>query len=225
LRAIDSGAFRHLHLFEKGVREHRTLDAALRELPDSQQRRITLHPRSDFNHDLPVLLESGVVPLDRPCFAFLDPNATELGWETVARLAGYKTLIAGSDPLLQCKVELWVLVNTHQALWRLLPKDPTRYQVPPHPEILDWVMGGRDAWWDLWGAPHGGPSGLAIRYADRLRDVLGYRWAVPQLIKDPATGQPAYFMIHASDHPAAHTFMRSARRFKLRDDHLPGMAP
>jgi hypothetical protein len=52
---------------------------------------------------------------------------------------------------------------------------------------------------------------LLARYCDRLRQ-LGYTFVTPQLVNDPKTGQAQYWMIHASDHDAAWSFMRWAKR-------------
>jgi len=225
LRAITSGAFRHVHLFESDQAKHKQLSTAIASL-DRHRCEVALHPPCDANQGIPALLDSGEVSLDRPCFAFLDPNSTQLDWATVESLANYKdyaptksgSSLGGS---INCKVELWVLVNTHQALNRLLPRDRAKYEVPTHATVLDRVMGDRDAWWDIW---QGAPGNLATRYAERLRDVLGYGWSHPQLVNDPQSHRPQYHMVHASDHPNAHTLMRSAKKSRMQDQSsLPGL--
>ncbi len=226
LRAAESTCFKSLHLFEMGRNEHQRLTSAIAALPDATRAKVCVHPRGDANELVPKLLESGQVPKDKPCFAFLDPNSTELDWQTVASLARYKQYVPSPTDKrkpLECKTELWILVNTHQALGRLMPADRVKHRVPPHAGVLDRVMGGREAWWDIWGAHFGsGPVMPGLRYADRLISEFGYRWSNAQLVRDPKTKRPVYFMVHASDHPAAHSFMRSAKRDRWEMPQLPG---
>ncbi len=222
--AIEARAFRHLHLFEKDQATMADLRYNLGyHYPQRRRRGVHLY-EGDFNDEIVRLLDEGLVLRDKPCFAFLDPNSTELAWSTVERLAGYKEPVA---PPGTCKVELWILFNTHQAFGRLVDRQssPT-YELSGRAKALDRVMGSRDAWWQLYkdGAHI---NAFARRYADRLRDELGYGFAHPQLISDPTTGAPQYFMIHASDHPAAFDFMRWAKTQSCYFDnteHLPGMA-
>lgn len=227
LRAVEEGAFRQLHFFELNRGKHQRLGQAVAGLTESQQQRCHLWPKpADSNAAIPELLASGDVPVDKPCFAFLDPNSTELGWDLVTALAGYKSYEPpgpGERTPRHCKVELWVLLNTHQALLRLLPKNRAKYPTPPFAHKLDFVMGDRDAWLDLWTTPTASSSALADRYAERLHSVLGYRATHAQAVRDPETDAIVYFMIHASDHPNAETIMRSAKRSRMADeDPFPG---
>ena len=142
---------------------------------------------------------------DKPCFAFLNPNSTQLAWNTVKAIAEYK---GGPDGGL--KVELWILVNTHQALARLMPRHPSEtYGKSGEAKALDRVMGGREAWWDLFENRHS-PRALADRYANRLMNELNYGLARTHLILDRVSKRPQYYMVHASDHRAAFSFMRWA---------------
>jgi hypothetical protein len=81
-------------------------------------------------------------------------------------------------------------------------------------------MGGREVWWPLF-EQAASINAYARRYAERIAGELGYAFVHPQLIKDPKTGQPQYFMIHASDHPAAQTFMRWAKEKSMYFDNTP----
>lgn len=229
LRALRSGAFRDLVLFEKDPKIHADLCALVGSLEERDRLKVRIwNPPADCNEAIIELLEAGGIDKDRPCFAFLDPNSTELEWATVERLARYKPYEAPppGEQLRRCKVELWILVNTHHALGRLMPSDRTSHRVPPHAHVLDSVMGGREAWWDLWLRSWGGPDLLASRYAERLQTELGYRWAHAQRVHDPDTNRVQYYMVHASDHPNAHTLMRSAKKEKFVDPpQLAGMGP
>jgi three-Cys-motif partner protein len=116
--ALASAAFARLFLFELPPVAAK-LDRNLRLwVPYKTRRRCSIHP-GDFNAVLPQVLASGEIPRAKPCFAFLDPNSTHLPWSSVTALAGFKGGEGGG-----LKVELWVLLNTYQALVRLLPHDP-----------------------------------------------------------------------------------------------------
>lgn len=200
LVALDSKAFKSLHLFEL-----QPMCAKLtHNLQDHQHwSRCTLIP-GDSNKTLASHLAGGSIDPAKPLFAFLDPDSTQLDWATVQSLATFKTFDEGAR---QCKTELWILFNLEQAIRRLWPKDKTA--APPHGHVLDRVMGGREAWIDLWIEGRSSDH-LVYRYCERL-DQLGYAFVYPQRILDPATGLPQYWMIHATDHRAAESFMRWAK--------------
>lgn len=210
--ALGSEAFKNLFLYERprnAVRLRRYLEEHF-EAKDVARCRIR---SGDFNELILEDMANGVIPRDRPCFAFLDPNATDLSWATVEALSQYK----GGEGGEVLKIELFVLLNTHQALMRLLPtKFKPSYATSPQAATVDRVMGDRSAWWDIY--ERGGSAGeLANRYAERLHRKLGYGAALPYRILDPVTKSPQYYMIHASDHPAAFNFMRWAERESGRE--------
>ena len=209
--AAGSGAFKEMLLYER-AKNARCLKAwVAASLSPKTASRCTIRS-GDSNLTLPEDLDAGRIPYDKPCFALLDPDSTELNWSTVVRLANYKQSVS---PPKVCRIELWVLLNTHQVLMRLMPKLKR-----PHAEVLDRWFGDRAAWWDLY-QDRQPPVMFAVRYADRLK-ALGYGAAVPLLISDPKTRRPQYYMIHASDHPAAHSFMAWASR-KTGDDDVEEM--
>ncbi len=220
--AIESRAFKSLLLYEL-PKTAKALATYIEQNHKKAASRCLVRP-GDCNRRIPEDLEAGLVPKDKPCFAFLDPNSTQLSWDTVVALAHYK---AGGAPPRECKVELWILFNTHQALMRLMPRNPgPDYPTSPQAATLDRVMGAREAWWDLYQAEAG--AGLyAGRYAQRLEQELGYGAARTQRILDPHTKAPQYYMIHASDHLAAHKFMYWAENATARDRseavRLPGI--
>lgn len=206
--AISADTFKSMHLFEKPEVMER-LEFFLASKYTIKVRRKIRTYAGDVNVELPKVLASGVIPRDRTCFAFVDPNSTEIDWDTIAALADYKTFVPGTK---LCKVEQWILVNTGHALQRMWPRDRT--QLPPADvsKTLDRVMGGRAAWKDLF---IGGQSSthLAYRYAERLQSELGYQYAVPHKIRrTTSTSAIQYFMVHATDHPAAIDFMTWAEK-------------
>jgi three-Cys-motif partner protein len=201
--AARAGAFKQLLLYER-PRVAARLAAYLEDnLTAKQFHRCTIRP-GNCNPQLIQDLDNGVFARDRPVFAFLDPDSTQLDWNTVEALGAYKR-----DE--EYKIELWILFNTHQALMRLLPKQARPgYETSGSATTLDRVMGDRAAWWDVYEQART-PGRLVSRYAERLENVLGYGAARVQRILDPESGRPQYYMVHASDHPAAHEFMRWAQ--------------
>jgi three-Cys-motif partner protein len=225
LVAAKSGAFSRIHLIEKETRYVEQLRDALRSLTASQSSKVQLH-HGDCNELIPALFQDSDIDQSRPCFVLLDQESTQLNWETVAALAAWKTYdppATNSGRPKTCKVELWILFNSHQVINRLWPNDHSRYPDSFSPDTLDRVFGGREAWRDL--REQRQPFGaLTNRYAKQLLG-LGYQYVHPQLIVDPATERPQYYMIHATDHPSAVSFMRWAKRSVDRVEklQLPGL--
>ena len=221
LVAARSGAFATIDLIEKDGACRSTLLDAVAALPVEMRDRIRAHP-GDCNVVLPALLSEERFDVDRPCFVLLDQESTQLDWTTIEALAAWKTYeppTTSKGRPKSCKVELWILFNSHQVINRLWPKDRDRYPDSFSPATLDRILGGRDAWWDLW-ETHQPSSALVQRFADRLRS-LGYVYAIPQVIKDPATGRAQYHMFHATDHPSAVSFMRWAKRVSSGYENRP----
>lgn len=214
--ALQSGAFRRLIFYERPAMAAK-LQRWIDDISDPDRARCLPVRAGDFNELVIDDLHDDVIPIDRPCFAFVDPDSTQCSWSTIEALAAYK---ADCSPPETCKVELWVLLNTFQVLKRLMPGDGE-----PDTATLDrWL--GVDAWRPLYLA-HASPGRFAHWYARRLVDELGYGAAVPLLIRDPKTRRPQYHMIHASDHRAAHGFMRwaanRAGEERFETPQLPGM--
>ena len=172
---------------------------------------VSMH-QGDCNQVIPAILDDEQVDRDRPCFAFLDQESTQLAWTTVERLAHYKDYEAPDDGVgnpLRCKIELWVLFNDQQ-LARMWPHDREKFTTPIGSEKLDTLMGSTKGWLDLW-------EGLLPvreligRYKERL-GRLGYTYVSHQPIKDRASGRIQYHMIHATDHPSAESLMTWAKK-------------
>ena len=212
LIAAKSGAFSSLHLIEKDEASFRLLNAEVDLLSSSQKTKMQTY-NDDCNLKIPDLLKSNKIDPARPCFVFLDQESTQLDWTTIEVLAKWKKY---EPPLTEkgrpkaCKVELWILFNTYQAITRLWPNDRQKCPESFSSQTLDRIFGGRNVWWDLW---EGDRSFTALieRYCDRLYEI-GYQYVLPQLVKDPRSGRPHYHMIHATDHPSAISFMRWAKR-------------
>ena len=212
LIAAKSGAFSRLHLCERNAGSFGQLESSIATLTERQIERVELH-HGDCNQIIPHLVESGRLDAERACFALLDQDSTQLKWETVELLANWKDYEPPPGDRgrpKKCKVELWVLLNTHQVVNRIWPSDREKHLMPLGVGALDRLFGGRSVWFDLWEAG-ASANALADRYRERLYG-LGYQYVIPQLIKDPASGRPQYFMYHATDHPSAISLMRWAKR-------------
>lgn len=165
----------------------------LRELRAAQpltqpKRRIRVY-QGDCNILIPKLLESKRVPREAT-FCLLDQRTFECEWSTVKALAEYK-----ASP----KIEIfYFLMNSW--LNRAIAAQQDK-QV-----IEKWW--GRDDWHKL-------PKTYAIDRArwlsERFRNELGYASAKPWPIYEGPEGRRImYFMIHATDHPAAPKLMGRA---------------
>lgn len=203
--AMEEGGFQRILLFET-QEMMQVLEHNIRyQYPARRLRRVSFHP-GDCNIEIRRVLDQELIDRDHAVFAMLDPDSTQLAWLTVRALAEYKTLDLTCKPP-KCKIELWILFNTTQ-LRRLWPSDRTKYPEPPNAHVLDRVMGGADAWRDLW--DQGAKAfELLLRYVDRLRD-LGYVYVSPYAIRDPVSRRAQYYMIHATDHGGAVNLMKWA---------------
>ena len=225
LIASKSGAFSTLHLIEKDKDNFDLLDAEVKALGLRQSSKIRTY-HDDCNSVIRELLESDELDRNKPCFALLDQESTQLDWDTIEKLAHWKTYepppIDSGRPK-KCKVELWILFNSHQAMSRLWPHDRDRFPESFSPQTLDRVFGSREAWWELWEERKSFRM-LIEQFTKQLRR-LGYQYVLPQLIKDPITGRPQYHMVHATDHPSAVSFMRWAKRSTdgYENQQFPGM--
>ena len=205
---MEHGRFKSLHLFELPEVMERLEFFLASTYTIKRRRKIHTHV-GDVNVELPKVLASGVIPRDRTCFAFVDPNSTEIDWDTIAALAGYKSLVPDTK---LCKVEMWILVNTGHALQRMWPRDRSKLPPADVAKSLDRVMGGRSAWKDLFMSAQSSTQ-LAYRYAERLQSEFGYQYAVPHKIRrSTPSSKVQYFMVHATDHPAAIDFMTWAEK-------------
>jgi three-Cys-motif partner protein len=142
--------------------------------------------QGDFNEKVDDILASGVVTDKEATFALLDQRTFECQWRTVESLARHKT--SGN------KIELFYFLAV-----KWLHRSMAGMQVNEH-RIAEWW--GRDDWPVLKGASQ---QQICDLVRARFISELGYRYAIPFPIweKEGGEGSVMYFMIHASDHPAA----------------------
>jgi three-Cys-motif partner protein len=181
--------FRHFHLFdrEKGKVDHLH---ALRNL--YPERDIHVY-QGDFNSLLPDLLQSGKITQREATFCLLDQITFECHWATLQALAQYKTV--------GHKIELFYFLPNSWLLRAL--KQQRDIQV-----LKNWW--GRDDW-ETWGSLS--REERARSFAARFKQELGYRSVKPWPIYERRDGgNIMYYMIHATDHPAAPELMARAYR-------------
>jgi three-Cys-motif partner protein len=135
------------------------------------------------------------VPKTAPAFAFLDPEGSELAWETVDAIAAHKRGQAR-------KVEQLILFPTDMGFVRL---------ARDHPEMVTRIF-GHERWIETFEARTRGEitaddaRGAYVRmYAEGL-EGLGYKTVLDRQITKEG-GQPMYFLIFATDHEAGERIM------------------
>lgn len=136
-----------------------------------------------------------VIPTAAPAFAFLDPEGSELDWQTVEAIAAHKAHRRN-------KVEQLILFPTDMGFVRL---------APDHPELVTRIF-GHERWVETFERRRAGritadqARGEYVRlYAAGLRE-LGYRTVLDRQITK-GSGAPMYFLIFGTDHEAGERIM------------------
>jgi three-Cys-motif partner protein len=189
---------RQFYLFEKDTRQFHLLNA-LKQITDQQeneakepQRRIEIY-HGDFNVLVLSLLASGSIKQTEATFCLLDQRTFECHWATVDALARYKS--TGH------KIELfYFLPNSWLNRALAAQKDCL---------VLQAWWGRED--WEPWLKRKA--SELLEVFVRRFKEELGYQSVMPWPIYERSDGgKTMYYMIHATDHPAAPELM--ARAYK-----------
>jgi three-Cys-motif partner protein len=188
--------FRHFHLFELDPGKVKQLE----ELRDSQaprrrkepKRTIAIYP-GDCNTNIPGFLSRRTITEKESTFCLLDQRTFECEWSTVQALAQYKS--SGY------KIELfYFLANGWIDRSIAAQKD--------HSVLDRWW--GRADWKILRDVK---AIGRAQLVADRFKNELGYAFASYFPIRERSDGgKVMYYMVHATDHPAASELMSRAYR-------------
>jgi len=169
---------------------------SLKQLKDmvsrtSENKRTVFITDGDANIELPKALAKR--PITNPAFCLLDQRSTECSWDLVKAVALHK--VEGH------KIELFYFL---MAGWK--NRSLKNLKIDPDGDLLRWW--GRD---DFEIAIKADPNRLAELFCDRFRNELGYRFVQPFPIygdpNDGSRGRLQYWMIHASDHEAATSFM------------------
>ncbi|MDP3177915.1 MAG: three-Cys-motif partner protein TcmP [Spirochaetaceae bacterium] len=208
-RRVMESQPRHLQkffLFEKDAAQQRRLRDLINRQPRKHSkeptRRMSIY-RGDFNETLPKLLSQGLIRPREATFALLDQRSCECHWKSVEALAAHK-------PPGENKIELFYFLANH---WLERTLANTKEE------------GKLEAWWGApgWEALRGmHREERAALLVQRLRKDLKYKYARPYPIyqREEREGFCMYYMIHASDHPAASQLMLRAydRVLKPKED-------
>jgi three-Cys-motif partner protein len=177
---------RHFHLVDVGAAQVR----ALQQLRARSTARDVRVYHGDFNSVVDQILQPSVLRPTEATFCLLDQRTFECHWDTVRKLAAYRTT--------GYKIELFYFL----ANWWL--------------ERALAALEDYDKWQAWWG--RGDWQSVAnmtrVQRAEELRrrfqTELGYRFAMAWAIYDKPTNRVMYYMIHASDHPEAPKLMERA---------------
>lgn len=158
--------------------------------------------KGDCNVDLVPAMQDALDQRN-PCFCLLDPEGSELGWDTVSGVARFRR---GRN-----KVEQLILLPTHIGFIRMLVVDGT---VPEWAAEKLTNMYGNDRWKDIHRRRVEGvittdaaTTEYVRLYAEGLRN-LGYSWVLDREIRDRGFEGPLrYFLIFATDHDAGFHIM------------------
>ena len=151
-----------------------------------------------FNDDANSIVNEmlAFVPRRAPAFCFLDPEGSELAWETVEAIANHKR---GHSPF---KVEQLVLFPTDMGFVRA---------APDHPESVTRIY-GHDRWKEIFErrvadqiTAEQARSEYVRLYAEGFTK-LGYRTVLDRQVTKQ-NGAPMYFLIFATDNDAGETIM------------------
>ena len=185
---------RNFYLFETNKRKI----AKLLQLKNSQPLREKKEPKQqidvrhgDFNSLILEVLESGKIKQKEATFCLLDQITFQCWWSTLVALSRYKT--QGN------KIEL-VYFFANAWLDRALAAQRDKY-------VLEKWWGRKD-WPKLKDMSQ---TARVLLFVERLKKELGY-WSVrPWPIYESEKGKRImYYMIHATDHPAAPFAMQRA---------------
>lgn len=137
-----------------------------------------------------------LIPTRAPSFAFLDPEGSELEWETVEAIADHKR----SDS--RFKIEQLILFPTDMGFVRL---------APDHPELVTRIY-RHDRWKQIYERRSAGvisaeqARGEYVRLYAEGFSKLGYETVLDRQITKQ-NGSPMYFLIFATDNDAGEKIM------------------
>jgi three-Cys-motif partner protein len=178
---------RHFYLFDVGKKQVDQLQTLQRSQPERD-----IHiGKGDFNVLVRDLLGSGNIKQNEATFCLLDHRTFECHWSTLELLAKYKT--SGH------KIEMFYFLP-NSWLGRAFAGQKNK-------KVLDHWWGRTD--WDQWrNMP---PTDRIEYFIKRFKQEFGYRSVKPWPIYERQDGgNIMYYMVHATDHPAAPDIMLRA---------------
>ena len=161
--------------------------------PKIQGRTIHVNPRGDFNVLVKELLDSGVIREREATFCLLDQRTFECKWSTLKALAQYKSS--------SHKIELFYFFAVK---WF-----DRAFSAVGNKKILE-EWWGRTDYDQLRGLNNNDRAQLV---GNRIKDEFRYASVKPwPIFERYGGGTTMYYMIHATDHPAAPMLMSRAYR-------------
>jgi three-Cys-motif partner protein len=162
--------------------------------------------QGDANVEIPKILAT--LNPKAPTLAFLDPEGTELHWNTVKALADHKR---GRG---KYKVELIILFPLQMAVLRLL-NFKTGKVPPAHARRLDAMLGAESPWREIQQkrlieqitTPEETKLAFLDAYAEGLHRRLGYDHVLHREVADER-GRGLYYLVFASDCDVGERIMR-----------------
>jgi three-Cys-motif partner protein len=170
----------------------------------------TQHPNAkvipgDVNDEIAAALRE--IEPQAATFAFLDPEGTELHWDTIRRLAEHKR---GHS---KTKVELLVLFPLQMCVLRLLNFKTGK--VPrAHVEKLERMLGSESSWRLIWQkrllgeitTPEETRAAFLDAYCHEIKKLRYNHVLAREVVSDQ--GRPLYYLVFASDHDAGKRIMK-----------------
>jgi three-Cys-motif partner protein len=186
---IEPKWLRHFFLFEKSKAGCDLLNFLRASQPVTKDREIEVFP-GDFNVEVDSILSSRRIGEKEATFCLLDQRTFECHWNTVKKLAGYRTGKPNKFELFYFLAGWW-----YRRAVTAIKRDSV---------LVNWW--GRNDWPDL-----REKNLLAVKdeMVARFKSKLGYKSAKAWPILDKA-GRDMYFMIHATDYLGAPSLMERA---------------
>lgn len=185
---------RHFHLYDSSPDQ----TFALNELKQTQPSRKPKEPKreieihgGDFNIMIHTLLNAGRIREKEACFCLLDQRTFECHWSSLQALAQYKK----TGP----KIELFYFLMNHWSARTFAAQKDMNV-------LRQWW--GRSDWENL---RQMRPQRRVEVFVERFKTELGYKSVKPwPIYQREDGGNVMYYMIHATDHPAAPGLMYRA---------------
>ena len=184
---------RHFYFYDIDRKKVDYLRALKKEQPEIQGRTVHVSPPGDFNVLVKDLLDSGAIREKEATFCLLDQRTFQCKWSTLKALAQYKSS--------SHKIELFYFLAAKwfDRAWAAVGNNETRKEWWGRSD-LDQLMGLKN-------------NDRAQFLGDRIKDELGYASVKPwPIFQRYGGGATMYYMIHATDHPAAPMLMSRAYR-------------
>lgn len=206
VRALETGPrFTHLWFFEMGSTARQLKRDLSSRFPEDERYRVV---KGDCNEKIANALDDlRSEGLDwSPTFCFVDPDALDVTWSTLAQIASFKNARA------RTKAELLVLLS-HTTIPRLAGWDSAQgLDEALASSVTDFF--GTSAWRRIHERRTSGLSAAEARhlyttlFRYRLQKTLGYETTLT-IEMGNERGAPVYVLVFATDHPAGTRIMSS----------------